>query len=694
MRQPAASRLALAAALAGLAACGQTDPPTGRPAAAPAPAPAPAPAAAPPPASAPAPVAAPPAAPAAAVRLLDPAAPDALAALRPAGQPDAALRLVDDGGTPAVEFACAAGHDYPGVELRPAAGAWDLSAYSGIELVVANAGEAPAMVSLRVDEAGGGGGAWNGAGARIAAGATGTVRVRFGESWGKPAHALDARTVGRVMVYVGKADAPARLRIRSLAPSGRAGDKPGQGPPPAVNARRPAPEPRILAFAAAPAPERIALRGLTLAAADGAAVLTATAAAAEAVYRPQRSLDLRDFDRAVFVLRNPGPAPVRVVCRLDGAQGDRAAAAAELAPGERREVVVPFAAPTPWRGVSPGGAGHGDRPFTGAALETSSNGLVNDAVAAVAVALPDAAVGASVAWEGVTAAVGPPCVPPAWLGTRPPVAGDWVQVMRDEFDGRELDTALWTPRLPWIGPIPYELQRYSDRNVLVADGHLVIRCEKRSGHLYDNPAWPSRDYTTGAVTTYPNWRWRYGYVEARMQRPTALGLWPAFWTMPDRGPQPGEAAPTGDWRARWEAARANPDKNRRRSTDVDGMELDIMEHCTRFGPFRHNSAAHWDGYGKDHKSLGTSRLYARADADGYVVAGLLWEPGRLAWYCNGELVGEWSDPRVASVPASLKFTVQMGGWAGNEVDDAALPQDFRIDWVRVWQLRERLPAGR
>ncbi|MBN8527337.1 MAG: glycoside hydrolase family 16 protein, partial [Planctomycetes bacterium] len=634
------------------------------------------------------------AAPAGITRLLDPAAADVLTRLAPSGQPDAAVRVVDDGGAKAIEFACAADRDYPGVEVRPAAGSWDLSAFSGIEVVVANAGASPALVCLRVDEAGGGSNAWNGAGTRIAAGSTGTVRVRFGESWGKAGHALDAKKVGRVMVYVGKADAPALLRIRSLAPTGKAGDKAGQGPPQAVNTRRPAPEPRVLSFATAPAQERFRVQGAALAVADGTALVTATAAKPEAAYRPQRNLDLRDFDHVVFTVSNPGSAPLRVVCRLDGAQGDRAAAEAVLAAGERREVLVPFASPTHWKGVTPGAAAtQGDKPFTGAALETSSNGLVSDAVVAVAIAMPDAAPGSAVVWEGVTAGVSAAFVPPAWLGTRPPVAGDWVQVMHDEFDGKDLDTAVWTPRLPWIGPIPYELQRYSDRNVGVADGQLVIRCEKKSGHLYENPAWPSRDYTTGAVTTYPNWRYRYGYVEARMKRPTALGLWPAFWTMPDRGPQAGEAPPAGDWQARWEAARSNADKNRRRSTDVDGMELDIMEHCTRFGPFRHNSAVHWDGYGKDHKSLGTSRIYARNDADGYIVAGLLWEPGRLAWYCNGEKVGEWSDPRVASVPMALKFTVQMGGWAGNEVDDAALPQDFRIDWVRVWQLREHVPAA-
>jgi len=614
------------------------------------------------------------------VRLLDPADPALLAGIRAAGQPDAALRVVEDGGAKAVEFTCATGQPYPGIELRPAAGAWDLSAYSGIEMTVVNAGPAEVMVSLRIDEAGGDGNAWNGEGKRLAPGASGTVRVRFGQSWGKPGYQLDAKRIGRVLIHTGTVDEPAVLRLRSLAPCGKAGDKPGA--PQAINTRRPASDPLVLSFAAPPPPERLTLSGLTQRIADRACVLTVAAAAerAEAVYRPLRKPDLRDFDQAVFILRNPGAAPLRVVCRLDGVQSDRVQIEAELAPGERREVVLPFASATPWHGISPAASdGNGDKPFTGAPVEASSNGLVNDAIAAVTVVILAPTAGTSLVWEGVTAGVSPPFTPPAWLGTRPPVDGDWVQTLAEEFDGAQLDPTRWTPRLPWIGPIPWELQRYNDKNVLLADGHLIIRCEKKTGHLYDNPAWPSRDYTTGAVTTYPHWRWRYGYAEARMRRPTALGLWPAFWTMPDRGPLKADGS--------------EMHKNERRNTGDDGMELDIMEHCTRFGPFRHNVAAHWDGYGKDHKSLGTSRIYARADQDGWIVAGLLWEPGRLAWYSNGTLVGEWSDQRVATVPASLKFTVQMGGWAGNEVDDAALPQDFRIDWVRVWQLRERLPKG-
>lgn len=299
--------------------------------------------------------------------------------------------------------------------------------------------------------------------------------------------------------------------------------------------------------------------------------------------------------------------------------------------------------------------------------------MISDAITAFAVTILNPQPGAVVEWEGVTASAGPVAMLPAWAGTRPPLDGDWVSVFADEFNGTALDTTHWTPRLPWIGPIPWELQRYNDKNVNVRDGCMVIHCEKQTGHLYDNSAWPARDYTTGAVTTYDKWSMHYGYVEARLKVPQALGLWPAFWTMPDRGAVVDGKPLT---------------KNQRRDTSGDGMEMDIMEHLCRFGPFRYNIAGHWDGYGKEHKSVGTSRIYSQPDAEGFFTAGLLWEPGKLTWYCNSQPVGTWSDARVGSAPASLKFTVQMGGWAGYEVDDSALPDDFKIDWVRVWQRKK------
>jgi beta-glucanase (GH16 family) len=151
-----------------------------------------------------------------------------------------------------------------------------------------------------------------------------------------------------------------------------------------------------------------------------------------------------------------------------------------------------------------------------------------------------------------------------------------------------------------------------------------------------------------------------------MKLPTAAGLWPAFWMMPDRGAQAGE-----QWK--------------RQDTSNGGMEFDIMEHLSRWGPYRYNIAMHYDGYAKDHKQLGSDKIYVEPDKDGFITCGLLWTPGSAIYYCNGKEVLRWIDPRISSVPSILMFTLPNGGWDNNELDDAQLPADFVIDYVRVWQ---------
>ena len=125
---------------------------------------------------------------------------------------------------------------------------------------------------------------------------------------------------------------------------------------------------------------------------------------------------------------------------------------------------------------------------------------------------------------------------------------------------------------------------------------------------------------------------RYGYFEARVKLPTAPGLWPTFWLMPDRG-----AAAGPQWK--------------RQDTGNGGMEFDIMEHLTRWGPYRYNIALHWDGYGKEHKAVGSATNYVQADKDGFITSGLLWTPGSAVFYCNGRELWRWEDPRVSNVPS-------------------------------------------
>jgi beta-glucanase (GH16 family) len=101
---------------------------------------------------------------------------------------------------------------------------------------------------------------------------------------------------------------------------------------------------------------------------------------------------------------------------------------------------------------------------------------------------------------------------------------------------------------------------------------------------------------------------------------------------------------------------------------------------------------HYDGYDKNHKMIGTDKVYGQPDADGYITAGLLWTPGSAIYYCNGVEVARWEDPRISDVPAMLMFTIPSGGWDNLPLDDAKLPDDFTIDYVRVWQRRDLASA--
>ena len=105
----------------------------------------------------------------------------------------------------------------------------------------------------------------------------------------------------------------------------------------------------------------------------------------------------------------------------------------------------------------------------------------------------------------------------------------------------------------------------------------------------------------------------------------------------------------------------------------------------RWGVNRFNIATHWDGYGKEHKANGSQAIYYTPDRDGFVTSGLLWTPGEIVFYCQGREIGRWKNERVMSVPGHIMFTLPAGGWDNDWLDDARLPGEFQIDYVRVWQ---------
>ena len=559
--------------------------------------------------------------------------------------------------------------NYPGVEIKPEGNTpWDLSAFGHVEARLVNTGAAPLVLCLRVDNEGDWQNEpWNAEQIKLPPGAAGTVAVIFGYSYGhKASYALKAAAVTKIVLFALKSDAVQSFRVESLAAAGRAGEKLPLDP----NSVRIKPRGGVLFGAGVKidaAAQIDALGGVQaslVAAAGGGpslrAVFPASPGQQSLLLKPATGRwDLGDAYEVRVHLKNEGPAAVAPSVQLlsNGGPTDLVAAA-PLQSGAERQIVVPFAAAVPFRGVQVTKSGHfGPRKGTGTSF-------TSDAVGGVQITAQHEGE-ATLLVESITAAA-PAAVVPDWLGKRPPLPGDWVKTLDDDFDGPAIDATTWNV----YGPNYWDKKtHWSKDNLILADGVAKFHFEKKPGHHNDDPRQKRTDYVCGFLETYGKWVQRYGYFEARVKLPTAPGLWPTFWLMPDRG------------------AAVGPHQDRQ-DTGNGGMEFDIMEHLTRWGPNRNNIALHWDGYGKSHKALGSACNYVPADKDGFITSGLLWTPGSAIFYGNGKELWRWEDPRVCNVPSGIIIEITTGGWDNNAVDDARLPADYLIDYVRVWQRRD------
>lgn len=599
--------------------------------------------------------------------LIEPSLPGAASQLKPNADCTPQLATSFDGDALILEIAPGPSQ-WPGVFIFPAGGAasWDLSLWGHVEAKITNLGAEKVRLTMRIDNT------WkpgpqpsNAEMVDVAPGATVTGRVYFGYQWGfQPGYPLDASRVIRLLFYMGKIDgAPVKLRIEGVQAAGWQGEKPG------VNPDQARVKPRVDAPVAVCVP------------AAGAPVVA---------LRPHAGgfWDLSDSIQGRVRVRNTGAAPVTPSLRITSIDGPTGAfgPARPIPPGGEADIVIPFAAAKPW--TAPTDPKQEDPHFGGGWDRLRDSGTAFRAhKARVIEAMPTGAEQAFqiVAFKGES----PVAVRPAWLGRRPPVAGDWTPTLRAEFDGQALDLSTFSVR--WFNWWD-KRQHDSARNTFVRDGKLVLRAERRTGPHNDEPdpakAMPGSStkdrpwetpYAVGWADTFGKWTQRYGYFEARLKLPTAPNLWPALWLCPDRGlaryPQ---GVPMRDW----------SQFRDRTSTYDGGMEIDMVEAQSLWGPHRFNTSCHWDGYGKEHKKLGTNANYIPADADGFITVGMLWLPGHLSFWGNGEKFWQWESPRVMSEPAFLELQNQIGGWDNDPIDDTKLPADFEIDYIRVWQRRD------
>ena len=228
----------------------------------------------------------------------------------------------------------------------------------------------------------------------------------------------------------------------------------------------------------------------------------------------------------------------------------------------------------------------------------------------------------------------------------PPKGKTWSMVWHDEFDGTTLDRTKWV-----YDEEGKRRDGWWDRKAVALDGqgNLVMKTIKEGDRFLD-----------ACITTRGKFEHTFGYYVARVKFQKEEGHWSAFWMM---SPGVGKVGDEGR----------------------DGTEIDIMEKPWRDDRVTHN--LHWDGYGKAHKTAGKV-LRAPGMMDGFHTFGLLWLPEEYVFYVDGKETWRSKAGGVSRVPESMLLSDEIGKWGG-DIRKAKLPDEFLVDYVRVYDLVDK-----
>ena len=290
-------------------------------------------------------------------------------------------------------------------------------------------------------------------------------------------------------------------------------------------------------------------------------------------------------------------------------------------------------------------------------------------------------------------------------------------VFSDEFEGDRLNPDRWNGQLRWDGDwngerfeyrrINGEHQFYvnplsDDQEMLSGaaasydpfhfDGEtLSIRAtvnpEKRQprgvNHGNLRTMMEQQHFLSGAMSTYDKFSRKFGYFEARIKIPAHDGTFPAFWLY----------------------------HQRTRAEGTQRTEIDIMENLGHYPQYVYNSA-HYNtgvavGRSGTHKFLKpepSGQIFTGTDySEDFHTYAVEWEPGRVTWLIDGQVVSELYEPEMDHEELYLIINLAMGGnWtnfptsagglgrpAGQEFPTAEDLRTFgnpelEIDWVRVY----------
>jgi beta-glucanase (GH16 family) len=233
-------------------------------------------------------------------------------------------------------------------------------------------------------------------------------------------------------------------------------------------------------------------------------------------------------------------------------------------------------------------------------------------------------------------------------------------VWSDEFSGNQLDNTKWTPQIGngcEIGNCGWgnnELQYYRAENAIVSNGTLKIVARQERVDRWN--------YTSARLRSLQKGDFKYGRMEARMKMPIGRGIWPAFWMLN-----------TDD--QRW----------------PQGGEIDIMEYLGHEPDIIHGTVHFGPAWPNNRSLTGNFKKISGDYSQDFHVYAVEWESNEIRWYIDDVLYVTIKRNQLSPHPwpfdsrFHLILNMAVGGnWPGNPNSSTVFPQNFEIDYVRVY----------
>lgn len=257
-----------------------------------------------------------------------------------------------------------------------------------------------------------------------------------------------------------------------------------------------------------------------------------------------------------------------------------------------------------------------------------------------------------------------------------PSGTDYKLVWQDEFENSgQVDPTAWSFENGFKRN--NELQWYQEPNAAVVDGYLVITGKreqvKNTNFDAENTDWRRNrefaEYTSSSINTRGKYEFQYGIMEVRAKIDTAMGMWPAIWTLGISKPWPSNG------------------------------EIDVMEYYRVKGRATILANAAWADEGQYNAKWDEAKIpfeeFLKKNPDWpnkFHLWKMEWTEKTIKIYLDDELLNEVDLARTVNPdgynpfhqPHYILLNLAIGG-NGGDPSSTIFPKGYVVDYVRVYQ---------